>query len=107
MIVGRTALTVACTFTRPPLPVGHEFPLETARYVYQGINPRHCGSNTLDGLRSDGARPGRRDVLFANEADLAARKLEHGDLVDVETALPSGSRLRLVSLTAVAYDITQ
>jgi anaerobic selenocysteine-containing dehydrogenase len=50
---------------------------------------------------------GRRDVLFANEADLAARKLEHGDLVDVETALPSGSRLRLVGLTAVVYDIAR
>jgi molybdopterin-dependent oxidoreductase alpha subunit len=50
---------------------------------------------------------GRRDVLFVNEADLAERKLEHGDLVDVETALPSGSRLRLVGLTAVAYDISR
>jgi molybdopterin-dependent oxidoreductase alpha subunit len=50
---------------------------------------------------------GRRDVLFVNEADLAARKLEHGDLVDVETALPSGNRLRLEGLTAVAYDIAE
>jgi anaerobic selenocysteine-containing dehydrogenase len=48
---------------------------------------------------------GRRDVLFVNEADLAARKLEHGDVVDVETALASGVPLRLVGLTAVAYDI--
>jgi molybdopterin-dependent oxidoreductase alpha subunit len=50
---------------------------------------------------------GRRDVLFVNEEDLAARKLEHGDLVDVETALASGSPLRLVGLTAVAYDIAR
>jgi molybdopterin-dependent oxidoreductase alpha subunit len=50
---------------------------------------------------------GRRDVLFANEEDLAARKLAHGDVVDVETALPSGDRLRLSGLTAVAYDIAR
>ena len=49
---------------------------------------------------------GRRDVLFVNEEDLAARELEHGDLVDVETAIASGNR-RLVRLTAVAYDIAR
>jgi molybdopterin-dependent oxidoreductase alpha subunit len=48
---------------------------------------------------------GRRDVLFVNEADLASRNLEHGDMVDVETALASGIPLRLMGLTAVAYDI--
>jgi len=50
---------------------------------------------------------GRRDVLFMNEADLATRKLEHGDLVDIETAFASGNRLRLVGLTAVSYDIAR
>jgi len=50
---------------------------------------------------------GRRDVLFVNEEDLAARMLAHGDVVDVETALPSGNRLRLTGLTAVAYDIAR
>jgi molybdopterin-dependent oxidoreductase alpha subunit len=50
---------------------------------------------------------GRRDVLFMNEADLAMRKLEHGDLVDIETAFESGNRLRLVGLTAVSYDIAR
>jgi anaerobic selenocysteine-containing dehydrogenase len=50
---------------------------------------------------------GRRDVLFINEADLAARNLEHGDLIDVETALSLDNRLRLVGLTAVAYDIAK
>jgi anaerobic selenocysteine-containing dehydrogenase len=50
---------------------------------------------------------GRRDVLFVNEEDLAARKLEHGDSVDVETALASGDPLRLMGLTAVAYDIAK
>ena len=48
---------------------------------------------------------GRRDVLFVNEADLVVRKLEHGDVVDVETAFASDIPLRLVGLTAVTYDI--
>jgi molybdopterin-dependent oxidoreductase alpha subunit len=48
---------------------------------------------------------GRRDVLFVNEADLAMRNLEHGDVVNVETAFASGAPLRLAGLTAVAYDI--
>jgi molybdopterin-dependent oxidoreductase alpha subunit len=50
---------------------------------------------------------GRRDVLFMNEADLATRKLAHGDLVDIETAFASGNRLRLVGLTVVSYDIAR
>jgi molybdopterin-dependent oxidoreductase alpha subunit len=50
---------------------------------------------------------GRRDVLFINDADLAARQLEHGDLVDVETAFASGEPLRLIGLTAVSYDIAR
>ena len=48
---------------------------------------------------------GRRDVLFINQADLVTRKLEHGDVVDVETAFASDTPLRLVGLTAIAYDI--
>ncbi len=47
---------------------------------------------------------GRRDVLFMNEADLAGRGLEHGDLVDIETVTP-GRRLRLSKITAIAYNI--
>jgi molybdopterin-dependent oxidoreductase alpha subunit len=49
---------------------------------------------------------GRRDVLFMNEADLAANGLEHGDLVEVETALPPSGRYRL-RLTAIAHDIAR
>jgi anaerobic selenocysteine-containing dehydrogenase len=49
---------------------------------------------------------GRRDVLFMNEADLAAFGLDHGDLVEVETALPSRPGRRL-GLTAIAYDIAR
>ncbi|OUM01015.1 FdhF/YdeP family oxidoreductase [Variovorax sp. JS1663] len=47
---------------------------------------------------------GRRDVLFMSETDLAACGLEHGDLVDIETATP-GRPLRLEGITAIAYDI--
>jgi len=51
---------------------------------------------------------GRRDVIFINEKDLAARGLSHGDLVDVE-AIPQqddvvGRRV-LRGLTAVEFDI--
>jgi molybdopterin-dependent oxidoreductase alpha subunit len=47
---------------------------------------------------------GRRDVLFMNEQDLVARRLEHGDLVEVASALP-GHDHRRIRLTAIAYDI--
>ncbi|MFJ1256779.1 FdhF/YdeP family oxidoreductase [Cupriavidus sp. CuC1] len=48
---------------------------------------------------------GRRDVLFMNEADLAARGLEHGDLVDIET-ITSGRLLRVEKITAIEHDIS-
>jgi anaerobic selenocysteine-containing dehydrogenase len=32
---------------------------------------------------------GRRDALFMSERDLSLQNLEHGDLVDVESALPA------------------
>ena len=47
---------------------------------------------------------GRRDVLFMNEEDMAQSGLEHGDRVDIETALP-GSVQRLEDITVVAYNI--
>ncbi|MDE1009490.1 MAG: CbbBc protein, partial [Paraburkholderia fungorum] len=47
---------------------------------------------------------GRRDVLFMNEDDLAARGLEHGDLVDIET-ISANRQLRLNGITAIAYNI--
>jgi molybdopterin-dependent oxidoreductase alpha subunit len=51
---------------------------------------------------------GRRDVLFLNKDDLAARELAHGDLVEVE-AVPYDSETqgprRSLTLTAVAYEI--
>jgi molybdopterin-dependent oxidoreductase alpha subunit len=50
---------------------------------------------------------GRRDVVFMNEKDLAANNLQHGDLIDIETALPSFEHLRLNGFTAVAYDIAR
>jgi molybdopterin-dependent oxidoreductase alpha subunit len=48
---------------------------------------------------------GRRDVLFMNPADLAARGLEHGDVVSVET-VAAGRSLRLEGLTAIEYRIS-
>ncbi len=47
---------------------------------------------------------GRRDVLFMNPRDLAARCLEHGDVVDVET-IAADRTLRLARITAIEYDI--
>lgn len=47
---------------------------------------------------------GRRDVLFISEQDLAARKLEHGDLVEIVSAIP-GHANRRMRLTAIAHDI--
>ncbi len=46
---------------------------------------------------------GRRDVLFMNRAGgMAAQGLEHGDRVDIHTALPD-SELTLEDITVVAY----
>jgi molybdopterin-dependent oxidoreductase alpha subunit len=50
---------------------------------------------------------GRRDIVFMHELDLAECGLEHGDVVDVETALPSARPLRLERFTAIAYDIAR
>jgi molybdopterin-dependent oxidoreductase alpha subunit len=49
---------------------------------------------------------GRRDILFMNAADLAARGLEHGDLVDIET-ISADRALRLPGITVVEYDIAR
>ena len=49
---------------------------------------------------------GRRDVLFMHPADLAARGLEHGDVVDIETISAERS-LRLEGITAIEYDIAR
>ena len=49
---------------------------------------------------------GRRDVVFVHPADLEANGLEHGDTIDVETALPAAAQ-RLVGYTAIAHDIAR
>ncbi|HHT0369941.1 TPA: FdhF/YdeP family oxidoreductase [Raoultella planticola] len=49
---------------------------------------------------------GRRDILFMNESDMARLGLEHGDRVDIKTALP-GCALCLCDITVVAYSIAQ
>jgi molybdopterin-dependent oxidoreductase alpha subunit len=51
---------------------------------------------------------GRRDVLFMNQADMEARGVQHGDLIDVEAILQHDDRAEqrvLRSLVAVKYDI--
>ncbi|HHG8775298.1 TPA: FdhF/YdeP family oxidoreductase [Raoultella planticola] len=49
---------------------------------------------------------GRRDVMFMNEQDMAQHGLEHGDRVDIETALAGQTApARLEDITVVAYKI--
>ncbi|GAB5096033.1 FdhF/YdeP family oxidoreductase [Caballeronia sp. GAWG1-1] len=53
---------------------------------------------------------GRRDVIFMNEADMAVQQLEHGDVVDVETALPGHANdgtQKLAGFTVIAYKIAR
>jgi molybdopterin-dependent oxidoreductase alpha subunit len=50
---------------------------------------------------------GRRDVVFMNADDMAAQNLQHGDLVDVETALTLDQPQRLEGFTVIAYDIAR
>ncbi|MGE2103763.1 FdhF/YdeP family oxidoreductase [Citrobacter koseri] len=47
---------------------------------------------------------GRRDIIFMNEGDMEQLGLEHGDRVDIRTALPD-SDLCLEDITVVAYSI--
>jgi len=49
---------------------------------------------------------GRRDVLFMSASDLAARGLEHGDLVDIETIAPDRP-LRLERITVIEFAISE
>ncbi|WP_077033085.1 FdhF/YdeP family oxidoreductase [Pelomonas sp. KK5] len=49
---------------------------------------------------------GRRDVLFMHADDLAARGLEHGDKVDIET-ISAGRSARMEGITAIEYDIAR
>ena len=49
---------------------------------------------------------GRRDILFMNEEDMAGLGLEHGDRVDIETAL-AGNGQRLEDITLVAWSIAR
>lgn len=50
---------------------------------------------------------GRRDVIFLHEDDLAANHIAHGDSIDIETALPSETPLRLTGFTAIAHNIAR
>lgn len=48
---------------------------------------------------------GRRDVIFMNAEDLAARGLEDGDLIDVHAVTADGPRRSVRGYTAIAYDL--
>ena len=50
---------------------------------------------------------GRRDILFMNPADLAARGLEHGDRVEIESLADATRTLRMSGLTVVEYEISR
>jgi anaerobic selenocysteine-containing dehydrogenase len=51
---------------------------------------------------------GRRDVIFIHPSDLAARGLQHGDLIDVEALGKPGATPRAIrGYTAVAYPIAE
>ena len=50
---------------------------------------------------------GRRDVVFMSQEDLAEHRLEHGDVVDIETALSNDGSNRLEGFTVIAYDIAR
>lgn len=50
---------------------------------------------------------GRRDVVFMNADDLAARGLRHGDRIDIESHVPGSDAAprRVSGFTAVRYDL--
>jgi len=50
---------------------------------------------------------GRRDVVFMNQQDLRELGLAHGDVIDIETALPLPAPLRLRGMTAIEFDISR
>ena len=87
---------------------GEDPPQSDPEFLWLSTIRSHDQYNTTLYSMSDRYRGvfGRRDVLFANEADLSARGLAHGDLVEIETALPSGAPRRL-TLTAIVYDIAR
>src|SRR5262249_55020402 len=82
-------------------------PALTAAHAPERTTPRsHDQYNTTIYGLDDRYRGvfGRRDVLFVNEHDLATQNLEHGDLVEIVSAIPGHADKRL-RLTAVAHDI--
>ncbi len=114
-------------FRLPLPPTGRVWPTATGKAmfsVFEGVdeNARGEGENVLRmvTLRShdqynttiyamdDRYRgvSGRRDILFMNEEDMAGLGLEHGDRVDIETALPNSTQ-RLEDITLVAWSIAR
>lgn len=114
-------------FRLPLPPTGRVWPTATGKAmfsVFEGVdeNARGEGENVLRmvTLRShdqynttiyamdDRYRgvSGRQDILFMNEEDMAGLGLEHGDRVDIETALPNSTQ-RLEDITLVAWSIAR
>lgn len=50
---------------------------------------------------------GRRDVIFISAADLEARGLQDGDLIDIHAVSESGPERAVLGYTAVAYNLPQ
>ncbi|MBM3072871.1 FdhF/YdeP family oxidoreductase [Lelliottia sp. RWM.1] len=112
-------------FRMPLPPVARVWPTPTGKAmfsVFQGVDENATGEgdnvlrlitlrshdqyNTTIYALDDRYRGvfGRRDILFMNEGDMEQLGLEHGDRVDLETALP-GETQRLEDITVVAYNI--
>ena len=83
----------------PPITAEAPFRLTTIRSHDQynttiyGLNDRYRGVF------------GRRDVVFMSRGDLDGLGLAHGDLIDIESVLPSGEQRRLPGFTAIEYNI--
>ena len=112
-------------FRMPLPPTERKWPTETGKamfFVFKGVREdisvegdqvlrlitlrSHDQYNTTIYGMNDRYRGvfGRRDVLFMNEAALERLGLEHGDLVDIETAV-SERKLKMSGITVIAYDI--
>ncbi|WP_241622639.1 FdhF/YdeP family oxidoreductase [Rosenbergiella australiborealis] len=114
-------------FRMPLPPTQRQWPTPSGRahfLVYQGLNEDDAltaqGALRLITLRShdqynttlygldDRYRGvfGRRDVLFMNPDDMRAQGLEHGDVVDIVTALPD-SDSTMKNITVIEYAIAR
>lgn len=114
-------------FRMPLPPTQRQWPTPSGRahfMVYSGLNEDHAlteqqvfrlitlrshdqYNTTLYGL-DDRYRGvfGRRDVLFMNPEDMSEQGLEHGDVVDIMTALPD-CQAKMEQITVIEYAIAK